>query len=213
MNDYENLGLSDQLQSLTGLVSKTQLSSYQVDSQIEPSRGYIDFSKVAGGTITLGGTNNIGGVLKVINPNGTTDLFRANNGTVAMVFPTGGTFFVADSINETLSIGGGVNLGGTSLGVSAEGGLVFKSGTITFSSLTVDEFAIFKRIRMGGTESAQANHAYPIELYGTSTGGNPVGTPPANACRLYLDNAGAGAKNRIMAQFDSGTPVVITTEP
>jgi len=210
MADYQDLGLNSQLQPNNALVTQDRVFVTGADAASDFERnvfaGYqiknLSFDKISGGTAVLGGTSNGNGVLSINNTNGS-EFFRGEGGTVKIIFPTGGTNLLFDAINETIYLGP-ITLGGTAIGASASGQIQFYDGSLSFGQFTVDEFFMNKKIRLG-------THI-PFEIAGSIVN-NPVGTPTGNSVRIYVDTGGASGKNRIMAQFDSGTPVVIATKP
>ena len=171
--------------------------------------GTLSFNQISGGTATLGGINNGNGLLIIKDSTGTVNLgsfskdgfqFRDSTDSIRMIIR-----------NDDAPIVNALEIGG-SLG---DGGLQLNAGTVQYANFSVDEFIFNKKLRLGGTDSIfgpDGGQTLSLQLYGTITA-NPVGTPGVNSCRIYVDNGGAGGKSRIMAQFDSGTPVVITAEP
>ena len=210
----KNLNSKDSFAERDGIVDSLTFDSSNDRGAIVSTRiKNLTFDQISGGTAILGGTNNQSGMLVIRDQTGTITLgsfskdgfkFKDATDSVQVVLPTDDTPVISSLI-----------LGGTRISPTAEGGLTIKAGTSTISVFTVDGYVINKKLRLGGTDSTfggDAGISNELELYGTITA-NPVGTPGINACRIYVDNGGAGSKNRIMAQFDSGTPVLIVTEP
>ena len=191
MENYANLGLTRNLRSQTALSNiippLVQAVDFGVGYEVEKLR----WSKVQGGTLTLGGTNNGNGVFNLRTATGT-NVITMNNGSVAFYDATGNAQLLLDGVNEQITMFD-LFLGGTF--ASRSGGLrVSDSGNI-YARLNVDDGLFL--------------HNKPLRIAGNTA--PAAGT--ANTVALYVDAGGAGGKNRLMALFDTGAAQVVATEP
>ena len=122
------------------------------------------------------------------------------DGTIIMLDVTSSSQFILNYAAETTSIRT-LTLGGTA--VVADGRVILRNsaGVARFSA-DVDELSFLGGNFILGTSTT-------MDISGT-TAGTPT-APAANSCRLYVDVS--GGKNRLMARFDTGTSLIIATEP
>lgn len=187
----------------SGVVSSAQLRNASIkNAQLGTAIigtaqiGTLSFNEITGGTALLGGTLNGNGVLDIKLADGD-NFIVANSGSLAVYSPQ------MQASNQLLNIIPSENLvyikdlyvGGTFGGTPAQdGNILIYGGTI-------------RAVGIASAAGITTYNGLPITLGGTAS--QSAGT--ANTCVLYVDFN--GSKNRLMALFNSGTAVVVATQP
>lgn len=192
-----------------------QTSSYKFDYENESSVisarkiANFSFNQGQGGTLTLGGTNNGNGILLIKNTLGGTAISGGSAGL--KMYDEGGTQTV-----EILSTDGQIRsafVNVWSFDPSQGAALRVYSGTSPTNPVFDIDAGSYIRLNddtfVDGVPFTIENNGY-LEIQGTVDRTNPSNS---NSARLFVDDSGAGGKRQLKVIFNTGTAIVLATEP
>lgn len=167
--------------------------------------GTLSFNEIIGGTATLGGTLNGNGQLIVKDSSGSTAL-TLNNSKIEIYDSTGKRQFLLNYEDGYLQLNS-VRVGGTS--VTQSGAItLYDSGNNPFGTLNVDALYWSQPAFFYDDVSILSNSV--LDIQGTTNRSAPS---TSNTARLFVDDSGGGGKRQLKVIFNTGTAVVLATEP
>lgn len=210
-------GLNQYLMPENSPIAKNQgqVSSYQFDYENESALissrkiANFNFSQGQGGTLSLGGTNNGNGILLIKNSLGGTAVSGGSAGL--KIYNDGGTQNV-----EILSSDGQIRSAYVNVWpFDSLQGAAFRVYSGTSPTNPVFDIDAGSYIRFGdstfidGQQLMIENNGY-LDIQGTVDRSNPG---DANTARLFVDDSGGGGKRQLKVIFNTGTAIVLATEP